>query len=181
MVPGNLTRAGSGQLEAHTASPPHSLQAYHFRSLTHRAPTLQRTASAPLCAVSSGAVPLTMQHTKAPLRQAVDYSLGVLQAELAWAREQLDRERSRSNGASSLEQRRAMLELAQQSQQVGKLEQALAQAHATIAQQTQEMALLGRRQALADWTSFADTRKRLWSSLEKGCEILPSNCDMALP
>ena len=57
--------------------------------------------------------------------------------------------------------------------QVGKLEQALAQAHATIAQQTQEMALLGRRQALADWTSFADTRKRLWSSLVRSW--LPHN------
>ncbi len=45
-----------------------------------------------------------------------------MQAELAWAREQLDRERSRSNGASSLEQRRAMLELAQQSQQVNGLQ-----------------------------------------------------------
>lgn len=52
----------------------------------------------------------------------------MLQAELAWVREQLDRERSRSNGASLTnsaahsEQRRARMELAQQAQLVSKLQ-----------------------------------------------------------
>ena len=46
----------------------------------------------------------------------------VLQAELAWVREQLERERSRSNGAMQIEQRRTMLELAQMAQTVKQLQ-----------------------------------------------------------
>ena len=45
------------------------------------------------------------------------------QAELAWVKEQLDCERSRSNGTvAHMEQRRVMMELAQQSQLVNKLQ-----------------------------------------------------------
>ena len=49
--------------------------------------------------------------------------------------------------------------------QVRKLEQTLTQAQLTIAQQAQDMDVLGRAQALADWTSFATTRKRYLSSV----------------
>ena len=49
--------------------------------------------------------------------------------------------------------------------QVSKLEKSLKQAQATVALQTKEMTVLGRAQALTDWTSFAAIRKRLLSSM----------------
>ncbi|KAK9836625.1 hypothetical protein WJX74_004662 [Apatococcus lobatus] len=185
MVPGILTRAGSGHLDsqAATVSPFQGYPAnHHPRSPTHRPLALQRAASAPSCAASHGAATLTAapiatlsptQHLTAPLEQAMDHSWAVLQAELSWVKEQLDRERSRSNGtAVHMEQRRIMMELMQQSQlvnklqgQVSKLEQTLTQAQLTIAQQAKDMTVLGRAQALADWTNYASTRKRYLSSV----------------
>ena len=49
--------------------------------------------------------------------------------------------------------------------QVGKLEQTLTQAQLTIAQQQKDMTVLGKAQALVDWTKFAATRKRYLSSM----------------
>ena len=93
------------------------------------------------------------------------------QAEVYWLREQLDRERSRSNSAPS-ETRRLALETAQKHRevvglqgQVASLRQHLLEAEAALHSQKADLAVCKRAQLQDDWTRYASTRKRLLTSM----------------